>query len=161
MGYTHYFRFNPIKKGSTKQVESSYQLAVLQCQRLVSRYNMARPSGDDTRLAGYAAHCKPGMYKGLKINGRGENAHEDFILREHYKQNDVFNFCKTARKPYDLAVVACLVILKHYLGESIQVSSDGDVIDWRDGTKLARQLLRLKTIKNPLDSEVKHAKARP
>lgn len=43
-----------------------------------------------------------------------------------------FNFCKTAFRPYDWAVTAFLVITKHYLGDKIIISSDGELDHWRD-----------------------------
>jgi hypothetical protein len=44
---------------------------------------------------------------------------------------DGFGFCKTARKPYDLMVKACLLICKEYLGDGIEISCDGDDEDWK------------------------------
>lgn len=40
-----------------------------------------------------------------------------------------FDFCKTARKPYDAAVCACLVAFRHHFGGAFAVSSDGDDYD--------------------------------
>jgi hypothetical protein len=34
-------------------------------------------------------------------------------------------------------VTACLLILKHHLGDLIEVSSDGNATDWIDGQSLA------------------------
>lgn len=36
-----------------------------------------------------------------------------------------FQFCKTARKPYDTAVTACLLLAKHHFGSAIEITSDG------------------------------------
>ena len=44
----------------------------------------------------------------------------------------IFEFTKTAHRPYDIAVTACLVIIKHHLGDEIQVKSDGDDSQWFD-----------------------------
>lgn len=43
-----------------------------------------------------------------------------------------FEFCKTAYKPYDLAVTIFLVIAKHYLGKRLLVSSDGEIQHWTE-----------------------------
>ena len=43
-----------------------------------------------------------------------------------------FNFCKTAFRPYDLAVNVFLIIAKHHLGDKIEVSSDGQIQHWLD-----------------------------
>jgi len=48
-----------------------------------------------------------------------------------------FEFTKTARKPYDSAVCACLIVLQYHLGVWFRVSSDGDDAD--EGWTTARQ----------------------
>jgi len=147
MGYTHYWRFNNIGIKAS-DLEERYQRAVKDCQKIV-RY--AHINGL-VKLSGYTAHCKVGKYGGVVLNGTGDNAHENFYLREHFKQNEDFNFCKTAQKPYDIVVVACLAVLKHRLGDNIEVSTDGFLKDWVAGINLARTVTKLK-IKNPITKE--------
>lgn len=53
------------------------------------------------------------------FNGVGELAHEAFVIEK--KGTD--DFCKTARKPYDLLVVACLIAAWQIL--NYRFSSDG------------------------------------
>jgi hypothetical protein len=157
MGYTHYWQFVKTK-GKAKDVEAAYQKAILDCGKLAIYYNqLCREQGmEQHRLSGYTAHCKPGQYGGVKLNGKGELAHEDFILREHFSQNfeaassmPGFNFCKTAQKPYDIVITACLAILKYRLGDAVRVSSDGDAQDFQAGIALAKLAIRRK-IKCPL-----------
>ena len=50
-------------------------------------------------------------------------------------------FCKTAYRPYDLALNAFLVIAKHHLEENILVSSDGEIQHWAEGIELCRTYL--------------------
>jgi len=65
--------------------------------------------------------------------------HETFGLtrkvpKQHdYRKEEVtyFQFCKTARKPYDLMVQACLILYKHYF-PYVSISSDGDMDDWTE-----------------------------
>jgi hypothetical protein len=55
-------------------------------------------------------------------------------------------FCKTARKPYDVVVVACLLVAKHHLGAEVELASDGCfeaardeqpyADGWQDGVRL-------------------------
>jgi hypothetical protein len=83
-------------------------------------------------------------FAGVKLNQRtcdGDCSHETFNfpremeLREFDEPDEkgrYFVFCKTAFKPYDLAVNAALIIIKHYLGDEIKVSSDGEMKDWQD-----------------------------
>lgn len=151
MGYTHYWKFNkPTHKiGESQRVETLYQKAIKDCYKAIRRYQREYPKGNKCRLSGYSAHTS--KYGGIGFNGKGGLAHEDFTMREHYSQNleHPFNFCKTALKPYDTVVVACLAILKHRLGDLIEVSSDGSALDWRAGVELARAATRL-AVKNPI-----------
>lgn len=55
--------------------------------------------------------------------------HESMHIR--LGANDSWTFCKTARKPYDLAVCLILISLKYHI-RSTRVSSDGDTADWQD-----------------------------
>ena len=157
MGYTHYWTFKePLKiKGEASRVEAQHQLAVRQCHRIILAWNKHAKSIDlkhPNRLSGFSAHTKLRQYGGLDFNGTGDLGHENFSLREHYKQNleESFNFCKTAHKPYDAVVVACLITLKYYLGDLIQVDSDGDKSDWVNGLELARSVLRIKKLQIPV-----------
>lgn len=144
MGYTHYWTFKKPQRGDAQKVERAYQRAIKACNVVIRAYNDQFERGDFRRLSGFSAHSKG--YGGLQINGRGAQAHEDFMLREHFKQNFEpfgrgFHFCKTARKPYDVVVVACLIILKKYLGSNIVVGSDGQEEDWKDGQGLVHRIL--------------------
>lgn len=74
----------------------------------------------------------------IRLNGVGNDSYETFIL-EKAKTN--FGFCKTAQRPYDLAVGLVLLIAKKHAPNSIKVSSDGtwgkDEID-EDWTAIRR-----------------------
>lgn len=147
MGYTHYWTFQQPKRGDAAKVEALYQKAVKDCAKIIRTYYEAFGG-----LSGYTAHTPIGTYGGILVNGKGDDAHEDFSLREHFKQNlepDNWNFCKTARKPYDVVVTACLIVLKHRLGDRIDVSSDGFQHDWEAGLDLAKRVLKLKTLTIP------------
>jgi hypothetical protein len=58
---------------------------------------------------------------GVSFNGIGEKGHETFHFKAGKKSDD---FCKTARKPYDLPVSEILLVLKAHL-PSFELSSDG------------------------------------
>jgi len=154
MGYTHYWKMNKVKNITAKKLEETYQKAIKECQKIALTYNNScKVLGlDEERLSGYSAHCKVGQYGGINLNGKEDLMHEDFILREHFNQNENFNFCKTAQKPYDIVVVACLAVLKYRLKDNIVVSSDGDSKDWTKGIELANHVLKLK-IKNPITDQ--------
>lgn len=148
MGYTHYWTFKKPNRGDAAKTEELYQKAVKECAKIIRTYYDANGG-----LSGYTAHTPIGKYGGILVNGKGDDAHEDFVLREHFKQNfentDGFDFCKTARKPYDVVVTACLIVLKHRLGDYIKVSSDGYQHEWEAGLELAKRVLKLKTLTIP------------
>ena len=144
MGYTHYWKFGKPGKANGKAdiLELRYQQAIAECNVVIHGWQALCEKGgprDAERLSGFSAHSTG--YGGLKINGKGDNAHEDFALPEHFRDNVEGSFCKTARKPYDIVVVACLCILKDKLGSAFSVSSDGRYNDWQAGRNLAQAAL--------------------
>ena len=148
MGYTHYWSFQTKRgaKGTSARNEKAYQTAIVKCAKLVRDYSKLHGG-----LSGYTAHDKTGNYGGLKVNGSDRvGMCEDFVMREHLSQNEPMNFCKTRQYPYDTVVAACLIIIQHYLGDSIRVSSDGDASDWADALTLARTIPGLKKVQLPV-----------
>lgn len=87
--------------------------------------------------------------KFVSFNGLGEDGHETFILFQNRapllphqdKARRGWDFCKTARKPYDVAVTACLCYLESVYPGQISAESDGAAEDWQDGLALARRAL--------------------
>ncbi|KKN06185.1 hypothetical protein LCGC14_1079920 [marine sediment metagenome] len=89
-------------------------------------------------------------FAGLKLNQRtcgGDCSHETFDFSREMELQDwdkpdengrYFDFTKTAFKPYDLAVNAALIIIKHYLGDKIAVVSDGEMKDWQDAIDICQ-----------------------
>ena len=147
MGYTHYWSFTAPKRGETTKIEKAYQKALKECATIARTFYLANGG-----LSGFSAHTEPGKYGGLKVNGKGDLMHEDFTMREHFKQNlepSNWMFCKTARKPYDEVVVACLIVLANRLPNNIRVDSDGYTDDWQAGLELAQRILKDKKLKIP------------
>ncbi|MDQ3024402.1 MAG: hypothetical protein M3R04_08485 [bacterium] len=88
----------------------------------------------------------------VSLNGRDEHAHETFHFeatrQEPYAGGEPgWSCCKTACKPYDVVVTACLTFLSVDYG--FEVSSDGEVEDWEAGVALAEQALGRK-FANPM-----------
>ena len=77
---------------------------------------------------------------GIFFNGIGEAAHETFDLPHSSTLTEDFSFCKTAEKPYDTPVVAILLLLQHYCGDTYNISSDGNLADWQAGADLCKVL---------------------
>lgn len=147
MGYTHYWKFN-----------TNYKISSLKWKEIVDDFNKILdveidiPSNDlycgTEGLTRLRSILEPDSDQRLEItdneirfNGReeGDRGHETFSLQrmsdkrleeyaERLDRNYIFDFCKTARKPYDIVVCCLLVILKYHLGNMIEVSSDG--ADW-------------------------------
>ena len=66
----------------------------------------------------------------IRFNGAGHDGHETFyISRNPTDAEKEFSFCKTERKPYDLAVCLCLLRIAYHC-PAITISSDG--YRWRD-----------------------------
>ena len=88
--------------------------------------------------------------KGIYTNGIGDDGHETLFIPSVLTLGD-FEFCKTARKPYDLIVTAVYATLAHIGGvDCVEVSSDGCSEDWVEGCDLASEILG-QTIPNPIE----------
>lgn len=150
MGYTHYWGFKKPAKNTAEKTEVLYKKTILECQKVIKYYYK-----ENGGISGYSAHTKLGQYGGINFNGKGELGHETFTLREHYNQNE-WDFCKTAQKPYDIVVVACLAILSYRMGHLIDVESEGYGSDHIDGIKLAEKVLNRKIMQHLLRSKKQH-----
>lgn len=71
----------------------------------------------------------------------GDCSHETFYAEIKMGKKDLFNFCKTAYKPYDLAVTVVLVIFQHWFGNDIRVATDGEIENWKDAIDLCQHHL--------------------
>tara|TARA_R110002012_G_scaffold139316_2_gene296582 strand:- start:540 stop:1100 length:561 start_codon:yes stop_codon:yes gene_type:complete len=86
----------------------------------------------------------------IRFNGIGEDGHETFLItkkkpakpdyeeQEVYDKRGAFDFCKTARKPYDKYVVAVLCAIYNMFGHynmtpMSSIMSDGKSDDWKEG----------------------------
>lgn len=73
----------------------------------------------------------------VDFNGIGDDGHEPFV----FPGEPGFNFCKTAYKPYDEVVTACLLVARdHFPPKVLAISSDGEWADWGKGEKLYRSV---------------------
>lgn len=123
MGYTHYWELRKDAKGDMKD-------ALEDIKKVIKRYKgLVQYEEDDKRDPIITENV-------IRFNGIGEDGHETFYFEYPPKveenavafesdPGEIFNFCKTARKPYDIVVCDCLLILKAPLGADITLSSDG------------------------------------
>ncbi len=139
VGYTHYF-YRPEKLDQSK-----FNQAVADCQALCKAINAPI-------CYEYDLPNKPAAFLPTKVwfNGIGEDGHETFVIEQSFttskydsknEKEQYFSCCKTARKPYDIAVVACLIIFKHYFGDDFSVSSDGRKVNWKEGLEAVQKHL--------------------
>ena len=119
MGYTHYLKSAASPASLEKAVEIRDEISkVLDRHKklLQFEYNEKLPPMNDITVD------DKGVPKNIiRFNGIEEDGHETFYISSGFE--DGFNFCKTNRKPYDIAVCECLIIFKHFL--NADVSSDG------------------------------------
>jgi hypothetical protein len=89
-------------------------------------------------------------FAGVQIEARccnGSCDYETFVFERNEtatRTDDdgrIFNFCKTAFRPYDIAVTAALLIAKRHLGNKIKVSTDGTDANWFDAKMLCQTVL--------------------
>lgn len=76
-------------------------------------------------------------------SGSYETCYIDRISEGHFVDREklYFSCCKTAYRPYDIAVTAVYLIVKHYVPECI-VRTDGKDKDWLDARILLENLLQ-------------------
>lgn len=129
MGYTHYY-------GPTKFTPQEFKLVVSASAEVIEivTKEMKIPLPWESDEPDKAAQC---VDETIRFNGLGANGHETFMLNAR----DSWQFCKTARKPYDIAVVAILCLADHFSGRRHEISSDGDPEDWEYGLALARRIV--------------------
>lgn len=132
MGYTHYFpqRREIAPRTFGKIAEDVKYLLDSGDYRIPE---LANGSGDEG--------TSPKITKELiLLNGVEEDSHESFYLpikhgeagyypEGHKYQRFGFNFCKTARKPYDIVVCAALLICYHHHKTWLEIGSDGNPED--------------------------------
>lgn len=117
MGYTHYFADLVTDEAFAKDVAAVVEAAEAHGIRICG------PMGDGEPFVGADA---------ISLNGDAEEGldHETFYLPA---EPDGFNFCKTARKPYDAVVVATLIRAIVTGQEGWEgIGSDGTWSDWVD-----------------------------
>ena len=150
MGYTHYWR----KTGNW--TDEQIKATVSDMASIVKRSDMTLGNcmGESNTMPEIEDVF-------IGFNGTGDDSHETFSFPPD-KESENFSFCKTARKPYDQIVVACLLSAKHHLGDAIRLGSDGRWDkEWTDGAgdktgsgvKLYAYLFPDRRVTNPLERE--------
>lgn len=123
MGYTHYWKTNNLEELDAAEFKALAE----DCITIAT--------ASYVELAGPMAEG-PTEFTADRIafNGVGrDEGHESFVIsRDNVKSLD---FCKTARKPYDEVVTACLIALAHRFPR-FDVTSDGYFDEGQGGRAL-------------------------
>lgn len=115
MGYTHYW-----SKQETKPTEDELLELRGHLSTVIKRYeNVIQYDEDYNQIPELIIDWSKNTI-GVMFNGKAGEGYETFLF---YGKSYDFNFCKTARRPYDQAVCECLLLLEHYL--KIDLRSDG------------------------------------
>jgi hypothetical protein len=145
MGYTHYFSKVATSRDDALRFEM-FSIGVARIIKYAAEFDgIEIADGLGEELGKWEADTEI-----VRFNGFGEDSHETFLFS--IDGADSFNFCKTARKPYDAVVTACLIHMKDTYGDLVRISSDGDWSEWQDGARLYNNVTGL-TAENPMSSE--------
>ena len=137
MGYTHY-NYRPRKNAGSAYMYGKLALdAKAICEYA---YTIGIKLGDWSGENGTHPEFTEGEFS---LNGIDDMAHETFTWKALPTQSEwrkdepeIFDFCKTAMKPYDAVVTAILIRAKEIYGSCVSISSDGDWSEWQDGRDL-------------------------
>ena len=126
MGYTHYWY-----QAQMLDKETFFK-AAYDCRTVCGTLRIPLADADGMGYPNFDAEY-------IALNGREPDVYEAFYIDRVFSLNAgdtpdelgrYFDFCKTERRPYDLAVQCCLIVLKHYFGDQFKVTSDGTAEDW-------------------------------
>lgn len=156
MGYTHYW--NRSADFTTEQWEKicleTLDIIVRHCdkKKIVLAFEFDSPAVQQPVLFGgpnYGPRPPEVSPELIRFNGWKDEGHETFYLTKAKPDNpsydpdatESFDFCKTNRKPYDLAVMLVLLAMKRHAPESVSVSSDGNWdVEWSEARKVYKRL---------------------
>ena len=116
MGYTHYTTFNNIVtedklKKASADVKKAFELVKTECPDITIKNGW----GEDEPIINERVICFNG-------DASKKEDYETFCVEVG---DEGFNFCKTARLPYDVYVCVACLILKEHFGDDLCLTSDG------------------------------------
>ena len=125
MGYTNYW--------TQKTPLNNKQWGIIK-----KEYDYIKENFEDVLIEDQTKKTDEIVFNGIR---KKEEDHETFVLTKQFRKpfykgdNIKFNFCKTARKPYDLAVWHLLTFVKMIAPNSIDISRDGWSISREEESK--------------------------
>jgi hypothetical protein len=136
MGYTHYWYRKPeIPAETFARIRDDFARLLPELAqrgvRLGDAWGKGQPVVNDEAIA---------------FNGAKPEDYESFYLEPHSQERRderglCFAFCKTARRPYDLAVTACLIVFRHHIQGEGEVHTDGMDAEWSAARDLCQRVL--------------------
>jgi hypothetical protein len=115
LGFTHYLRDKPAFSDVQWAAFTNDVAAVYHKHRRI----LAGPSGEDLDTRPLIGRAE------ISFNGIGDDSHETCFVPKGATE---FEFCKTARKPYDVAVVEVYKLVRKYLPTTVLSSDGGDEV---------------------------------
>lgn len=115
MGYTHYF-FKKDFDNNIKFTKEEIAEFSKDIQKILDHTSV--------NIKGPQGNGKPIIKEDVvAFNGAYDESYESFVITV---DDQHFGFCKTARKPYDVVVIASIIALKKAVGDKIEAGSDGN-----------------------------------
>lgn len=153
IGYSHYYHQN--KSFTQKQWEKiclDTLEVVIHCdkKKIVLAYEYDSPlEALPSIYGGFNHKPKPPEVDNdtIRFNGWKDEGHETFAIEREcpifqpWSDKQYFSACKTAQKPYDLAVGLVLLVAAGHAPKTIEISSDGDWEgDWAEIRKAYKEI---------------------
>lgn len=137
MGYTHYWTYNPNEIKDTEELRIRFRFAV----ELINQAYQFTKKQKICIIRGGLGVGKPMINESqVWFNGDEKTGmdHETFSIKWYPDGGIAKDFCKTARKPYDIMVCFSLLALNHAIDnpDAFSFSSDGDNSDWEEAKNL-------------------------
>ena len=133
MGYTHYWYYTskPTDKDGMKEVKRE----LLKLKKILPEFSESAGGyfkEHPITLKNWEGKGLPEILDDeIAFNGDSSKGldHESFVFKIGEGKERAFNFCKTARKPYDFFVCLALLSMTNNI-EGVEISTDGSEEDW-------------------------------
>jgi hypothetical protein len=149
MSYAHYWHIRNDKNID----DEKWNLIIKDVKKLFEYFKIQNEKNDGFQLAGWNGHDEPIINDNeISFNGKDNDSCESIIIYNKYNYNHPItenyysDFCKTARKPYDIVVQMVLLIFKHHIQNDIIINSDGNDTDWINAIELTKEIFNYKDV---------------
>lgn len=130
MGYTHYWTF---KKSPAKIADGKEKFT-----NAVALFKEGLKKLQDIPLGNGMGEGEPIITDtAVRFNGKAPEVYETCYIAIESKG---FDFCKTARQPYDPAVCLLLLCMADAFGDDFEYWSDGNIENGEEGWKRAKEI---------------------